>query len=125
MLNQLNLSLRTQPASLPYKCKARLRVKLGPRAVQLARQLFPCEQTSSAGLAMTVSCQFRTHAPQQDRSLFDHVVGAGEQRGRYGKTKRLCGLEIDDQLEFAGLQDRQVIRLLARKNSPGVSPRHA
>ena len=62
MLNQLNLSLRTQPASLPYKCKARLRVKLGPRAVQLARQLFPCEQTSPAGLAMTVSCQQRISA---------------------------------------------------------------
>ena len=30
--------------------------------------------------------------------LFEHLVGAGEQRGRYRQAQRLCSLEID--LEF-------------------------
>ena len=38
-------------------------------------------------------------APQQNGSLFDHVVGAGEQCGWNVYTKRLSGLDIDDQLE--------------------------
>ena len=29
-------------------------------------------------------------------TLFDHLVGAGEERGRDGETKRLCSPEIDD-----------------------------
>ena len=28
--------------------------------------------------AMSVTCQTRTHAPQQIAALFDHIVGAGE-----------------------------------------------
>jgi hypothetical protein len=42
-----------------------------------------------------------TRAPQQNRHLFDHLVGARKQHRRYGETKRLCGLEIDYKLEFS------------------------
>jgi hypothetical protein len=40
--------------------------------------------------------------------LFDHLVGAREQRGRNGEAERLCGLQIDYQLELGRLLDRQV-----------------
>jgi len=45
--------------------------------------------------------------------LFDHLVGAAEQRDRNGDAKLPGGLEIDDQFHFGGLLDRQVGRLLA------------
>src|SRR5262249_29847427 len=32
--------------------------------------------------------------------LFDHLVGAGEERGRHIKAERLGGLEMDDKLVF-------------------------
>jgi len=59
----------------------------------------------------------------EDRSsstLFDHLVGAGEQRDRDGDAKRLGFLEVDDQLDLSELLDRQIGRLLALKNAAGV-----
>jgi hypothetical protein len=59
----------------------------------------------------------------EDRSsstLFDHLVGAGEQRDRDGDAKRLGFLEVDDQLDLGELLDRQIGRLLALKNAAGV-----
>jgi len=43
--------------------------------------------------------------------LFDHLVGAGEHRGRDGNTHRLRRLGADDQLELVRLDDGEVRRL--------------
>jgi hypothetical protein len=46
--------------------------------------------------------------------------GADKQSGWHSKAERLRGLEIDDQLDFGGLLDRQIGRLLALENPAGV-----
>src|SRR5258707_5050130 len=39
-------------------------------------------------------------------TLFNHLVGGGEQRLRHVETQRLCGLEIDRQFELGWLHHR-------------------
>ena len=51
---------------------------------------------------------------------FDHLVGATEQREREGKAERFGSLEVDHQLSFCLLLDRQVSRLLALDNPATV-----
>jgi hypothetical protein len=50
--------------------------------------------------------------------LLDDLVGGREQIGRHGDAQRLRSLEIDDQLYFGGLLDRQIGRLVARQGGP-------
>ena len=50
---------------------------------------------------------------EQKRSLFDQLVCDGEHARRNGEAERLGGLEVDHELEFGGLYDRQITRLLA------------
>jgi hypothetical protein len=49
------------------------------------------------------------------------IVGGGQQRLRDCEAKRLGGLELDGQLDFYGLLDRQVGWFLAFKNAPGIT----
>jgi len=56
----------------------------------------------------------------QKPDLFDHLVGATEQREREGDAKRPGGLEINDQLDLGGLLDRQLSRLLAIENAASI-----
>jgi hypothetical protein len=58
--------------------------------------------------------------PASNRGSLDHLVGAAEQRERECDAKRLGGLEIDDELDFCRLLNRQVGRLLALQNSSNV-----
>src|SRR6516164_6478263 len=49
-----------------------------------------------------------TYAVQQYPTLFDHLVGAREQRRRHGEAKRFGSRDIDDQLEFRRLLDWEI-----------------
>ena len=55
-------------------------------------------------------------------ALFDHLVGAAEQRQRNGKTERLGGLKIDVQFDVGDLLNWQVGRFLALENAANVDP---
>ena len=50
----------------------------------------------------------------------DHLVGAGEERGRDREAEGLRGLEIDHQLELGRLLHGQIGGLLAFKNAADV-----
>lgn len=52
-------------------------------------------------------------------SLFDHVVGRGEQHRRYVNPERSCHLQVDDELRIVTLRPgtrgwRQDLQVLAR-----------
>src|SRR5215471_16594618 len=53
----------------------------------------------------------------------DHLVGAGEQHWRHANAERPSGLEIDHQLIFGRLLDRQTRRLLALEDTIDVRSR--
>ena len=68
---------------------------------------FPSDSDQTADIAGRSGwCHKRTHALQQTVQLFDHRVGANQQRRRHGEAKGVGGLEVDHQLEFGRLFDR-------------------
>ena len=44
-------------------------------------------------------------AETRDVASFDHLIRQRQQRWRDGEAKRLCGLEVDDELELGRLFD--------------------
>ena len=57
----------------------------------------------------------------QKPNLFDHMIGAGEQRKRVRNPKRLGSFEVKYQLDLDGLLDRQISRAVTfEAESEGV-----
>jgi hypothetical protein len=52
--------------------------------------------------------------------LFDRLVGATEQRERECDAERLGGLQVDVQLDFSCLLDRQVGGLFTLEDAAGI-----
>src|SRR6476620_3594181 len=66
--------------------------------------------TPESGLKSDIApCPFR--AKNRHGPLFDHLVGAGEERRWNGEAEGLGGLEVDRQLEFGWLLHWQIGRL--------------
>src|SRR5215469_8509614 len=82
--------------------------------------LYLRKQTSVSDVVMSALCQKRTYAAQQKPSLFDHLVRPREQRGWHVQAEGSCGRQVDDELEFARLNHRQVGRLLAFEDAAGI-----
>jgi hypothetical protein len=47
---------------------------------------------------------------------FNHLIRAGEERGRDREGERTCGFQVDEELKFNGLLDRQITGLRAFQN---------
>ena len=57
--------------------------------------------------------------------LFDHLVGAGEQRLRDFEAERFRGAEVDHKLDLGALLDWQIGRPFAFENAPAVDAHQA
>jgi hypothetical protein len=69
---------------------------------------------------MSALCQKETFCGAAQMSLFDQLVGGGEQRLRDGQAKRFGGFEIDDERELS-LQ-RASIQFICRCASRTIWP---
>src|SRR5262245_32479889 len=63
--------------------------------------------------------KFHLEPPSRFTSL-DHLVGAGEQAGRYFEAERTGRGQVDNQLELGQLHDRQVFDLGSLKEATRI-----
>jgi len=76
------------------------------------------------GAGLTKIWRFVPQAAVSNRSksspLFDHLVGAADQRQREGDAESLGGLDVDDQLDLHSLLNWQIGRLGTLQNPPDI-----
>src|SRR6266478_6802454 len=71
----------------------------------------------------TVHYQGRTPALQQIESLFDHLVGGGDERRWHGEAERPGGLKVDHKLELGRRLNGQVGGFVALEDTIGIRRR--
>src|SRR5262249_5134346 len=67
--------------------------------------LYPQKRTLLTRRGMSALCQKRTFCAAAKVTLFDHLVGAGEQRGWHGDSECFGRGEVYDKIEFGRLLD--------------------
>src|SRR5947207_84656 len=77
--------------------------------------------TLGSSAVSVVTGHNRTKCVAAKDRLFDHFVGQGKQLIGDLNSKNFCRLEINHQVEFGRLKNRQVGRLLAFQNASNVT----
>src|SRR5262245_2059962 len=95
-----------------YVCARAKRATAGSAAVPAAK----CKHVRRESFILNLSFYFR---------LLDHLVGAAEQRQRKDYSECFCGFQVEDQLNFGYLLDRQVGRFFALENAPSINASQA
>jgi hypothetical protein len=72
-------------------------------------------------LGCPLCAKSRHSALRRRLALFDHLVGADEQRRWDGQVEHRGGLIVDNQFELVRLHDRQVRRLGTLEDAAGIS----
>ena len=90
--------------------RMRLECGVGFRQLRTCRRIRPGQLCANTGREQM----------QQVAPLFDHHVGAREQRGRHGEAEHPGCLGIDDQLELRRLHHRQVRGLRTLEDATGI-----
>ncbi len=91
-------------------------------SADLLKSAYPSRAGARADIPARRSCaKSGCEQSQHGNPLFDHLVGAAEQRKRNGEAERFGSLEVDDQLDFGDLLDRHFGRFLAPENPAGIN----
>src|SRR5262245_25487903 len=98
-------------------------VCIGSSSESWLHQQQPLNGTRVPGWRSRPQHQERTCAPQQTASLFDHLVGAREQRMRHGEAERLGGLEVDGELVLGRRLHWKIGRLFAFQDAIDIAGR--
>src|SRR5262249_35802880 len=72
-------------------------------------------------IAGRLSCGRSAASRRADFGSVDDLIGAKENGRRDGEPERPRGFQVDDQFQFAGLQNRELRRFSALENASGVS----
>jgi hypothetical protein len=80
-------------------------------------------RVTGPNLPLPPASRLRNSGRSKADNLFDHLVGAGEQRRRHFEAERLRGFEIDRQLELDGCLDWKFVRLRTLEDAIGIGRR--
>jgi hypothetical protein len=83
--------------------------------------LYPQKRTSIHGIRKSALCQKRTFCNAAETALFDHLVGESQHFRGDVEVQCLRRLEVDHQLQFGRLHNRQIGRLGTFQDFAGVN----
>src|SRR5262245_42327598 len=86
----------------------------------MRRILSPCCARTASGHAAAPPRAAMNSRRLMAACSFDHLVGAGQQRGRDFKAERLGGPEVDHKLDLGALLDWQTGRPFSLENATAI-----